>query len=167
MDNKQGMNVGGRFDFQLVRDGEIIEEWSEDNIVVNEGLNHLLNSTFHGAAQATTWYCGLFEANYTPVATDTASNIATNATESTAYDETTRPEWVEAAAASQSITNAANKALFTMNETKSIYGAFLVSSNTKGGTSGVLFAATRFAAVRNVVATDQLLVTYTLEAQSV
>lgn len=166
METKQGVNVGGRFDFQLVRDGEVIDEWSDDNIVVNEGLNHLLNVGFNGAAQTATWYVGLFEANYTPVATDTAANIAANATECVAYDETNRVEWVEAAASGQAITNSANKATFTINDTKSVYGAFLVSSNTKGGTAGILFAATRFSAVRNVVATDQLLVTYTLQAQS-
>jgi len=160
------MEVGGRFDFQLVRDGKVIDEWSEHNLVVNEGLNHLLNTQFNGGAQVATWYCGLFEGNYTPVATDTGANIAANATESVAYTETTRPEWIEAPASGQQITNTANKAVFTMNASKTIYGAFLISNNTKGGATGVLFAASRFAVARTVVTEDQLLVTYTIQAAS-
>jgi hypothetical protein len=110
------------------------------------------------------WYIGIFEANYTPLATDTAANIAANATESTAYDESTRVQWVEAAPSGQQITNSASKAQFTMNATKTIYGAFMVSASTKSGTSGTLLAASKFAASRSVVSADQLLITYTLSA---
>ena len=159
--------AGGVFEFELVRDGKVIDKWSDHNLVTNEGLNDLLQVYLGNGTQKTTWYVGLFEkSNYTPAATDTAANIASNSTETTAYTESTRPEWVEAAASAQSITNSANKATFTINATKTIYGAFLVSSSTKGGTAGVLFASTKFSASRSVVATDQLLVTYTVQAAS-
>lgn len=158
--------VGGIFTIEHVRDGKVIDTWVEKNIVVNEGLNDLLQVHLGGGTQKPTWYVGLFEGNYTPVATDTASNIATNSTESTAYDETTRPEWVEAAASSQQITNSANKATFTINASKTIYGAFLISDDTKGGSLGVLFAASKFSVSRAVVAGDQLLITYTVQAAS-
>lgn len=160
------LRVGGIFKFELVRDGKVIDTWESKNLVVNEGLDHMLDSTLHGSTQITSWYVGLFEGNYTPVAGDTAADIASNATESTAYDETTRVAWNEAAASSQSITNSANKATFTMNATKTIYGAFLVSDSTKSGTSGTLFAASRFSASRAVVDNDELLVTYTVLASS-
>jgi len=162
----QRATVGGVFTIEHVRDGKVIDKWEEPNIVVNEGLDDLLDVHLHGSTQHTTWYIGIFEGNYTPVATDTAANIASNATESTAYTESVRQTWVEAAASGQSITNSANKATFTINATKTIYGAFLVSDSTKSGTSGVLFAATKFSASRSVVATDQLLVTYTVSAAS-
>ena len=59
------------------------------------------------------------------------------------------------------------RATFTFNATKSIYGAFLVSNATKGGTAGTLFSAARFSAAKSVVAGDQLLLTYSFTASSV
>lgn len=160
-------NVGGVFEFELVRDGKVIDKWSDHNLVTNEGLNDLLQVYLGNGTQKATWYVGLFEGNYTPVATLTAATVASDATECVAYAEATRPEWAEAAAASQQITNTASKAAFTINATKTVYGAFLISNSTKGGTTGTLFAISRFAVSRAVVAEDQLLVTYTVQAASV
>jgi len=161
------LQVGGVFHCQHIRKGEVIDEWEQPNLVVNEGLDKLLNVMFNGATQIGTWYLGLFEGNYTPAATVTAATIASAATECTAYDQSTRPEYVEAAATSQSITNSANRAAFTFNATKSIYGAFLISNNTKGGTTGTLFSAARFSSSKSVVSSDELLLTYTFTAASV
>lgn len=161
------LTVGGRFDFELVRNGEVIDRWSEPNLVVNEGLDHVLDVHFHGATQVATWYVGIFEGNYTPVAGVTAATITSASTECTAYDEATRVEYNEAAPSGQAITNSANKATFTFNATKTIYGAFLVSASAKSSTSGKLFSAARFSSSKSVVDDDQLLVTYTLTASSV
>lgn len=160
------LTLGGVFDYQLKRDGKIIDEWQSKNIVVDEGLDATLDIMFHASTQITTWYIGIFEGNYTPLATDTAANITANSTESTAYDESVRQTYVEAAASSQSITNSANKATFTINDTKTIYGAFLVSDSTKSGTSGTLAAASKFSSSRSVVDDDELLITYTLSISS-
>ena len=161
------IRVGGVFLCEHVRDGAVIDTWEQPNLVVNEGLNSLLGVYFAAATQVTTWYLGLFEGNYTPVAGLTAATVTASSTECTAYDETTRVAYVEAAPASQSITNSASKATFTFNATKTIYGAFLVSNSTKSGTTGTLFSAARFSASKSVVATDQLLLTYTFTASSV
>lgn len=162
----QPFEVGGTFHFQQVRDGKVIDEWEDKNLVVDEGLNHLLQTVLGGGAANATWYVGLFEGNYTPVAGIAAAGFAAAATECIAYDEATRQTWVEAAAAAKQITNSANKATFTMNNTKTIYGAFLISDSAKNGVAGVLFAASRFSASRAVVDNDQLLVTYTVQAAS-
>lgn len=164
---RQKIMLGGEFHCQLVRAGKIIDEWVQPNLVVNQGLNHILDVVFHGSTPVSPWYLGLFEGNYTPVAGVTAATIASAATETTAYAETTRPAYDEDAAASQSITNSASRATFTFNATKTIYGAFIISENTKGGTSGTLLAASRFSASKAVVAADQLLLTYTFNASSV
>lgn len=161
---QQQLQVGGRFLCEHVRDGEVIDVWDDHNLVVNEGLNALLDIMFHGSTQITTWYLGLFEGNYTPVAGLTAATVASAATECTAYDESTRQAFDEAAAASEAITNSASRATFTFNATKTIYGAFLISNSTKGGTTGTLFSAARFGSAKSVVDDDQLLVTYTLTA---
>lgn len=159
--------VGGVFDFEQVRDGKVIDRWQSQNLVTNEGLNAILDIMFHAATQITTWYIGIFEGNYTPVAGVTAATIASASTESTAYSESVRQTYTEAAASSQSITNSANKATFSINATKTLYGAFLISDSTKSGTSGTLFAASRFGSSKAVSSGDQLLVTYTLNASSV
>lgn len=161
------LTVGGVFHVDHVRDGEVIDSWSSQNLVTNEGLNHILGVEFNGSTQITTWYIGLFEGNYTPVAAVTAATITAASTECTAYAAATRVEYVEAAPASQSITNSASRASFVFNATKTIYGAFLVSASAKSATTGTLFAASRFAASKAVVADDELLVTYTIAASSV
>jgi hypothetical protein len=160
------LKVGGKFLGQIVRQGQIIDEFEDSNLVVNEGLNSLLNIYFGGSTQITTWYLGLFEGNYTPVATVTAATITAASTECVAYDETTRREYQEASASAQSITNAANRATFTFNATKTVYGAFLVSDATKSATTGTLFSAARFSTAKAVVSGDQLLLTYNFTAAS-
>lgn len=158
--------VSGKYTGTLIRAGKIIDEWEDDNLVVNEGLNHMNDVTFRGSTQVSPWYCGVFEGNYTPVATVTAATITSASTECTAYDEATRVAYVEAASASQITTNSASRATFTFNATKTIYGAFLVSASAKSATTGTLFSAARFASSKNVAAADELLLTYTFTSAS-
>lgn len=160
------MKVGGIFKFEQIRNGKVIDTWEEKNLIVNEGLNDLLQVHLGAGTQKPSWYVAIFEGNYTPLAADTAAVIAANSTESIAYAEATRPLWDEAAASSQQISNTAAKATFSINATKTIYGAFLISDSAKSGTAGSLFAASKFAVSRSVVDQDQLLVTYTVQATS-
>jgi hypothetical protein len=160
------LTMGGVFACEQYRKGELIDQWEDHNLVVNEGLNHILDVQFHGATQITTWYLAPFEGNYTPIATLTAATVTAAATECTAYDEATRVAFDEAAPASQAISNVASKATFTFNATKTIYGMFLVSAAAKSATSGKLFAAARFATSKAVEDDDQLLVSYTFTATS-
>lgn len=168
---QEEMKVGGRFFVEHVRDGKIIDSWfatPDPNLVTNEGLNALLDTYLNGdgTAKIAAWHVALFEGNYTPLATVTAATWVAAATESTAYAEATRVPWVDAAASAQQITNTASKATFTMNATKTIYGAALVSASAKSAGTGVLFAISRFSVARAVVADDQLLITYTVQAAS-
>jgi hypothetical protein len=163
----QKIAMGGRFFGQIIRKGELIDEFDIHNLVVNQGLNDNLNTYFNAGSQITAWYMGIFQGNYTPVASDTASSIAGNSTECSSYNASTRPSWTPAAPSSQSITNAANRATFTFNASVTVYGAFLISNNTIGGTSGILFAGAQFGAAKSVVNLDQLLLTYQFSASSV
>ena len=157
----KGLYVG-----QIIRAGKVIDEFDFDNLVTDEGLTSMLGVNFHADAQITSWYLGVFEGNYTPVSSDGAATIASNATESSAYTSSTRPAFTPAAAAAKAITNTASRATFTFNASKTIYGAFLISSSVIGGTTGVLFSAARFSAAKVVQNTDQLLLTYTFNAAS-
>src|SRR4030042_1779466 len=135
---KEYAKLKGRFQVECFRKGKLI--WKEDvhNLVTNEGLDAILNIMLHGATQITTWYCTLVETNTTPAAAMTYGTPSY--TESTAYDEATRPAYNEAAASSQAITNSANKAVFTISGTKTMYGASIVgggsAATTKGNTAG-------------------------------
>jgi hypothetical protein len=157
-DGKRCEGALGRFERRLM--------WTEKfcNIVTTEGLNRILDVMFHGTTQTASWYCGLIE-------TDTAPAAGMNYdvpvfTESTSYDEATRPVYDEAAAAAGSTTNSASKAVFTINATKTMYGAALFSINTKGdhtgGANNVLYCYAKFTTSRAVLDDDIINLTYTV-----
>lgn len=158
--------IGGVYRGKLIRAGRIIEEFEDENIVVNQGLNALLNIGLGSQAQITQWYLGLFSGNYTPVSSDTAASISANSSETTVYTAGARQLFVPTTSTTQSITNSASTASFTFNATAAIYGAFLASSSIISGTSGYLMSAAQFGTVKNVVSGDQLLLTYTFNASS-
>lgn len=162
----QRIVVQGQYDGTIIRNGEVIEEFCDKNLVVNEGLNSILNVMFNATTQITQWYLGLFEGNYTPVATLTAATVSSLSTECTSYSSATRPAYNEASSTVQSTTNSASRASFVFDATKSVYGAFLVSSDVKNGTAGTLFSAARFSTTKNVENGDELLLTYTFTAAS-
>lgn len=150
------------WEFEHYRKGNLIDKWEQKNVNTNEGLNHLLNVAFNSATQITSWYMGLFESDTTPLVTHTYA--VPGFTESTAYDEATRPAFVEAEATTKVITNTASKATFTISATKTIYGAFLcgggTGATTKGDAAGggTLFASSKFATAKDVVDGDILMV---------
>jgi hypothetical protein len=143
-------------------DGTIRWEEKTKNLVVNEGLDHALGVLFNGDTPVSPWYVTLFESNTTILATHTYA--VPGFTECTAYDEATRPEYVEAAPSGQSLTNSANRAVFTISATKTIYGAALVSVSTKGDVAGggVLWCAAQFTNAKICEDDDTIEVTYTL-----
>jgi len=145
------------------RDGKLIDQWEYNNFCSNEGLNHMLDTTFHDKANISPWYVEIFESDTTPDA-DTTYAVPVY-TPSDSYDEATRPEYEEAAASSKVTTNTANKAVFTISATKTIYGAALVGGGSAATTpkdvagGGTLFSASKFAAAKSVVDDDVLNVT--------
>jgi hypothetical protein len=148
------------------------DERDDSNIVVTEGLTHILDVVLGDVTALPDWYFGLFSANVTPVNTWTAANFTANATEITSntegYSETVRQTFVEAAAAAGSINNTASKAAFTIATATSVtvWGAGLLSSNVKGGTTGTLMSAAKFSAARTLYDTDVFNLGYTLTLSS-
>ena len=143
------------------RDGK--PKWklaNEHNLVTNQGKNANLNIMFHGATQIAAWYFVLFEDNYTPLIGDTYA--VPGFTETSAYDEATRPAFDESASTAQSLNNSASKATFTFNTVKTIYGGALVGGGTdptvksdKAG-GGTLYSAAKFSELKPVVSGDIL-----------
>lgn len=122
------------------------EIWRDviENIVVNAGLDHLLDVTLSGGTQDTTWFVGLTDGTPTVAAGDTLASHA-GWTEVTAYDETNRVAWTDGGVSSQSVSNSGSPAVFTIStNSTTVGGAFLAGVNT--GTSGTLYAAGAFTA---------------------
>jgi hypothetical protein len=138
------IRTGFRYTFDFIKDGRVVDSETIDNLMPTEGLNYMITAGMKGGSQIATWYVGLYEGNYTPVAGDTAATFPGLATECTTYDEAARLEWVEGSVASGAVSNSASRAEFTSNALKTIYGGFLSSSATKGSTAGTLLSVVRF-----------------------
>ena len=150
------------------KDGNLKWEAECPNLVVNGGLQDMNNKYFLGSSYTATWYIGLYGAgaSNSPAATDTMSSHA-GWTEVTPYSNATRPACTfgTPTTANPSVaTNSASPASYTINATSTVGGAFLVSNNTKGGSTGTLYSASDFTSPgdRSVVSGDKLNVTYTL-----
>jgi hypothetical protein len=159
--------AGGVFTVQCFdKDGQLKWQAQEHNLVVNVGLKDMNEKYFTGSGYTAAWYLGLYGAAATndPAAGDTMSSHA-GWTEITAYSESTRPQCTfgtSTTADPSVISNSASVAVFSVNGTATVGGAFLTSNNTKGGTTGILFSAGDFQAPgdRAVVSGDTLNVTY-------
>lgn len=145
------------YEVDVVRRGRIIQAERKHNLLPDQMAAHYNAVAFQGASQVLTWYLAPFEGNYTPQGNETGTTIAALATECTAYDESTRREWVEAGGAA--LTNSASKAIFTMNAEKTVYGGFLVSAPAKGATTGILASLVKFASPKQLEVGDLLRIT--------
>ena len=158
---------GGVFTLKCFdKDGNLKWESASHNLVVNVGLQDMNTKYFSGSAYTAAWYVGLYgaAASNTPAAADTMSSHA-GWTEVVAYSQATRvaATFGTATTADPSvISNSASPAIFTINGTTIVGGAFLTTGSAKSGTAGTLFSASDFAAPgdRAVVSGDTLTVTY-------
>lgn len=118
------------------------------NLTTTQGLNDNLTKYLKGASYTAAWYVGLVDnASFSAFAAgDTAAQIggSNGWLESTAYSESVRQTLTLGSASAGSIDNTGSPAVFTMNTSGTLNGGFLVSSSTKGGTSGVLFSEGAF-----------------------
>jgi hypothetical protein len=86
-------------------------------------------------------------ANYAvePRAADTMASKSFS--ETSPYSNGTRPAWTKNGAPSGgAMSNSSSKASFSINTTGRIFGAFMASDNTKGGTTGTLYGGGLFTA---------------------
>ncbi len=149
------------------KDGNLKWTAESKNLVVNAGLAYMAGTALTSVTQITSFFLGLYGAgaSNTPAAGDTMASHA-GWTEDTTYSNATRvaATFVTATTANPSVvTNSASPAVFNINGTTTIGGAFLTSGSVKGGTTGTLFSAADFGSPgdRSVVNSDTLSVTYT------
>jgi len=139
--------------------------WVENvhNLVTTVGLNDSLDKHFKGSSYTATWYVGLTNTTPTFAQADTASSHA-GWTEFTTYSESVRQTLTLGTVAAGSVDNTASKAVFSVNGSGTVGGAFLISNSTKSGTTGILYGEAVLSANRAVVSGDTLTITVTLTA---
>jgi len=166
--SKEILQMGGVFDVECFGpDGQL--KWRDQavNKIVNVGLNHILGVEFYGTAQvlAAGWYVGLAGSSPTPAAGDTMASHA-GWTEVAAYSQANRPGWGPGAPSSQQVTNA-SAAVFSINGSTTVGGAFIVTNNMISGTTGTLFSCAAFTQGNKSCSNgDTVNVTYTLTGSS-
>lgn len=155
------MKIGGFFTVECFgEDGQ--RKWKDEvhNLVVNQGLQHVLDVLFAGGAQINPWYIGLTDGSPTPAAGDTLASHA-GWTEFDEYSDD-RKEFVDVRSG-QVVSNTASRASFSINASGTVGGAFLAAAAT--GTSAVLLSVTALTGGdRSVANGDTVQVTYTFSA---
>ena len=135
-------------------------KWEDDieNLVTTVGKNATLDSIL-GNAGAGAVLMGLKGVG-TALVTDTMTSHATWA-EITAIAARVAPVFSPAAGGAKTTSTTTN---FTMTGSATVAGCFIVlgGSTVPGNTTGILFSAGDFASTRTVVATDILLISYTV-----
>lgn len=141
-------------------------KWKDefDNIVVTTGRNKYLDATLKTGLTTPLWYVGLKDA-VAAVAGDTMASHAGWAT-LVPYSNATNPSLTVGAIAAGACDNSASKAVFNINATATVGGAFVSDNSAKGGTTGILLGAGEFATARPVLSGDTLNVTVSFSMTS-
>jgi hypothetical protein len=149
--NEQALPLGFVYTAEVLdENGNVTESQTVKNIIPQVGVNHIVGLIRGSTTTISSWYVGVYEGNYVPASGTTAANLQTDAQESVAYSEITRPEWQDVYDGTQLISNLANRAEFTFTATKRIYGGFISANSAKGSNTGVLLSIARFASPMDV-----------------
>jgi len=138
------LGYGFRYYGEIIAPDGTVETFEASNLLPQVSINHIAGLIRGSGSPIASWYLGLFENNYVPTSGVTSADIPGVVGECTAYDAATRPLWVNAFDGFASIDNLSNRVTFEMNTPKTVYGAFIVSSNVKAGNSGLLLSIARF-----------------------
>lgn len=131
-------------------------EWViDENLVTKEGLIHILNVAIGSKAKAAGYYLSLFSGATAPAANWTAANYAAVANEivslTEGYSNATRLQFTAADATDQvyidNFTNYAKVDIVTSSQLN-VTGSALLTNSQRGGSTGVLVSATKYAAAR-------------------
>lgn len=129
-------------------------EWDyHENLVTKEGMMHILNIGIGGKAKTAGYFLALHSGNTAPAANWTAANYASVASEivslTEGYSNANRPAFATVDATDQTyIDNYGREAKVNIVATSqlTITGSAVLSTNTRGGTTGVLISATKYPA---------------------
>ena len=146
----KGITAKGEY-FDRINGGE----WTRtENLIPTEGLAHILNVALGTTPKPASYHLALFSAAAQPQANWTAASFASTASEivsmTEGYSAATRPTWTPANTSTNSIDNMAAVAKVTMKTASSltVQGAAMLTSSAKGGTTGALISASKYASPR-------------------
>jgi len=138
------------------------------NGITTTGINNLFNVYFGATSKASAWYLGLIASSgYSALAAADTISSHTGWTEETSnYSQSTRPQWTPASASGGSVSNSSSVD-FTITGSVTVKGIFVVNENTKGGTTGTLWATALFTSGDQALVNGQTLkVTYICSGSS-
>ena len=147
-------------------DGKLKWEDHFDNLVVDEGLDDYLDKYYKGSTYTASHFVGLTDGTPTVAAGDTMGSHA-GWVEKTDYSEGVRQTYTLGTVSGESVDNSASKAVFSINGSVTVGGAFVTTNNTKGGSTGTLVGANAFTGGdRTLANNDTLNVTVTASLTS-
>lgn len=131
-------------------------KWSDvaDNLVVNEGLDDLLNRYFKGSSYTAAHFVGLTGTTPAIAAGDTLASHA-GWTEVTAYSGN-RKGFVPGTVASQSVDNSDSRAEFTISTNATVIGGLFLAT-VATGTGGTLYGVAAFTLGDKTLDADDIL----------
>lgn len=148
---RHGVLASGEY-FDRINGGE----WKRTpNLITKEGRIDCINTYIGSKAKPAGFYLALFSGATAPADNWTAANFASVANEivslTEGYTAATRPQFIPVNATDQTyIDNMANVARLTIATSSqlNVTGTALLTNSTRGGTTGVLVSATKYAAAR-------------------
>lgn len=144
---REAIALSDRFEVECFDENGILK-WRDTikNLVVDVGLDDVLDKYLRGSTYSAVHYVGLTDGTPTVVAGDTMASH-TGWVEVTAYDEAVRQTATWGTVSGKSVDNSASKAVFTISTNATVLGGCCLCTNsTKGGTSGILYGAGAFTA---------------------
>lgn len=147
---RQSILAAGEY-FDRINGGEWVRT---PNLLPTEGLAHLLNVALGSTAKPAGYFLALFSGGASPAANWTAASFAAAASEivslTEGYTSATRPAWTPANTATGAIDNLGAVASVTIATASqlNVTGAAMLTTNARGGTTGALVSATKYAAAR-------------------
>ena len=151
------------YQFDCYRDGELVWTDTNDNLVVNEGLELALDSIF-GTMEHPKFYLGVIRNNAPIQPEDTMSSHSY--IEFTGTTNIYRPKcnFEKGALVGNTWYYIATDVQCMISEAGRIFGAFITTGELKGGEAGTLYGAAMMSGSRDVVPGDALLVSVTVKA---
>lgn len=151
------------------KDGRVKWRAREENLIPNQGRDYILTSSLLSGAQLPSWYIGLYETAYAPVASETLLTLLANVTESTDYTSlgSLRLELTPSALSNGVFSNIDSPAEFEFTAAKTVHGGFIASSSGQGATAGTLLSVVANSSPKPVEAGEILRVTAGLSLTTV
>lgn len=157
MENSEILKAGWVYQVEhIARDGSLISVETVKNLVPTASLNYLLNAAYKSGSQYTTLYLGLYDNNRTPLAADTMTELAADYGENVAYTGTERLTITLPTVANGATNTIASPNEFDFTSSQSVRGAFITTSPTWSGSTGLLVSAVLFSSPKTIESGETL-----------